>query len=291
MGKMKNDMATKEFNDGRVFLQPSIKQRQLSVQIRFDEILKETGFANDNCEGTYRSNVIEAHCLLTCSVMRKLARLNNCIFDLVGILMNSEQASGSVWASFKKGDWCAYTSLYNTYYKPLNNYGYKFTKDVSLIEDCIHDLFVKLWNSKANLGEPASVKNYLYKSLRGILLRKLKSNARFRLMESEDDYLNFEVSYDNQLITKEQEVELNRAIQKALSQLPARQREIVYLRFYEGFSYEEIAEVMSISFKSVYKLWYKVQDKLKKSLELVNVLIVSIILSKLGEIHSHRISD
>jgi len=85
--------------------------------------------------------------------------------------MDYEQASHSEWNSFKQGDWDAYAKLYNRYYSSLNNYGYKFTRDVSLIEDTIHDLFVKLWNSKANLGNPESVKNYLYKSMRGILFR------------------------------------------------------------------------------------------------------------------------
>ena len=68
----------------------------------------------------------------------------------------------TVWNSFKKGNWIAYSQLYDDHYRALNNYGYKFTKDVSLIEDAIHDLFVKLWTNRATLTEaPASIRNYL----------------------------------------------------------------------------------------------------------------------------------
>jgi DNA-directed RNA polymerase specialized sigma24 family protein len=70
------------------------------------------------------------------------------------------------WNAFKQGDWNAYTSLYEEFYKPLNNYGAKFTGDADLVQDAIHDLFVQLWTSRNNLGAPASVKNYLFKSLR-----------------------------------------------------------------------------------------------------------------------------
>src|SRR5215213_1533307 len=84
-----------------------------------------------------------------------------------------------MWNSFKKGDYDAYTQLYNGYYKLLNNYGYKFTRDVSLIEDAIHDLFIKLWANRNNLGSPLSVKNDLYKSMRSVLFRKMQLQSRF----------------------------------------------------------------------------------------------------------------
>ena len=188
--------------------------------------------------------------------------------------MEHEQADDTVWESFKKGDWKSYTKLYDDHYRSLNNYGYKFTRDVSLIEDCIHDLFVKLWNNRANLGTPVSIRHYLYKALRGILFRKIKSHARFTIIQDDDPAFDVEVSYDSKLIIKEEEQELQHVIQKALHELPARQREIVFLRFYEGLSYEEIAEVMSIHVSSVYKLWYKVLEKLKSSLAHLGGIIV-----------------
>lgn len=182
--------------------------------------------------------------------------------------MSGDKSYERIWESFKQGDWNAYTAIYNDFYKLLNNYGYKFTRDVSVIEDAIQDLFVKLWNNKTSLGNPHSVKNYLFKSLRGILFRKIKSHSRFMILSGDDDYaFTFEISYDHQLIAEEEYRSLQQTIQNALRELPARQQEIVYLRFYEGLSYEEIAEVMEIHINSVYKLWYKVLDSLQTSLK------------------------
>jgi RNA polymerase sigma factor (sigma-70 family) len=171
-----------------------------------------------------------------------------------------------IWNSFKRGDWDAYTRLYDSYYKALNNYGYKFTGNVSLIEDAIHDLFVTLWTSRKTLGEPASVRNYLYKAFRNTLFRKLKSASRFTILDAADYHYTFDVAYEDVLIVEEEEKILQQTIKDIVQKLPARQQEIVYLRFYEGLLYEEIAEVMSIEIQSVYKLWYKTVENLKQAM-------------------------
>src|SRR5258706_15562895 len=102
----------------------------------------------------------------------------------------------NTWGAFKKGDWNAYTALYNEHFGLLNNYGYKFTRDASLIEDSVHDLFVRLWATRQNLGDPVSVKNYLFKSLRHILLRKIKKTTLFS-ERLDQDYYAFQVSYSH----------------------------------------------------------------------------------------------
>lgn len=190
--------------------------------------------------------------------------------------MDYELASQSEWNSFKQGDWDAYAKMYNRYYPLLNNYGYKFSRDVNLIQDAIHDLFVKLWNNKANLGQPASVKNYLYKSMRSILFPRLKSQSKFTLMPEDDYSFSFEISADSKLILEEEEQQLQRNIKEILAKLPGRQQEIVYLRFYEGLSYEEAAEVMEITVASAYKVWYKAMENLKGELQnLIHSVLIS----------------
>jgi DNA-directed RNA polymerase specialized sigma24 family protein len=85
--------------------------------------------------------------------------------------------------------------LYNEYYRTQNNYGYKFTRNGTLIEDAIHDLFVRLWTSRENLGTPVSVKNYLYKSLLNTLMRKIQSENKYTAIADTDYPSVFEVIY------------------------------------------------------------------------------------------------
>jgi len=185
----------------------------------------------------------------------------------------------NVWNSFKNGNWISYSQLYDEHYRALNNYGYKFTKDVSLIEDAIHDLFVKLWTNRSTLGNtPPSVRNYLYKALRNILFRKIKAQSRFSSLENDDYDYTFEVACDNLLIEDEEEKLLRNTIKDILEKLPARQKEIVYLRFYEGLSYEDVAEVMAIDIHSVYKLWYKAMEGLKDSMHYLLSWIICVVI-------------
>lgn len=177
----------------------------------------------------------------------------------------SHSNNSVIWDSFKKGDWDAYTALYNEHFALLNNYGYKFTRDVSLIEDSVHDLFVRLWATRQNLGNPVSVRNYLFKSLRHILLRKMQKKARLseRLRE---EYYQFQVSFVQHPPASMEDKELQQQVRCIIDGLPARQQEIIYLRFYEGLSYDEIADIMSISVSSTYKLLYKALNNLQASM-------------------------
>jgi len=195
----------------------------------------------------------------------------------------------ATWLAFKEGNWDAYTQLYNDHFKVLNNYGYKFTRDVNIIEDAIHDLFIKLWTNRATLGTPASVKNYLYKSLRGIIFRKMQGQSRFVDLESETDYnFSFEISFDHQIIANEEERELQHKIKTVVKTLPARQQEIIYLRFYEGLGYEEISDIMEININSTYKLLYKAFNNLQGALKTSKLVIVIGLYGCLGtHIHSN----
>ena len=190
---------------------------------------------------------------------------------------NKQEQHTILWNAFKRGDWEAYTSLYHAYYRLLNNYGYKFTKDVNLIEDAIHDLFVTLWANRDNLGNPLSVKNYLYKSIRNILFRKIKTESRFFDLQEDSESIPFEVSYDHQLILNEEEKSLQQTIKGVLHKLPARQQEIIYLRFYDGLSYEEIADIMCINVSSTYKLLYKALENLQQSLTCASIGVLEIL--------------
>jgi len=185
------------------------------------------------------------------------------------------ETSSADWNSFKEGNWSAYNLLYKAHFKILNNYGYKFTKDISLIEDSVHDLFVNLWTKRTQLGNPVSVKNYLYKALRNIIFRKIKTQTRFVNVDHDADYpFHFEVSFDHQFIKTESERVMQEQMKNMILTLPPRQREIIFLRFYEGMGYEEIADIMNLNANSTYKLLYKALNKLQDHFKMKDVLLL-----------------
>jgi RNA polymerase sigma factor (sigma-70 family) len=171
-----------------------------------------------------------------------------------------------LWASYRKGDEKSFESLYDTYYGQLINYGARFTTDINLIEESIQDLYIKLWNKRSSVKDTPSVKYYLYKAFRRILIRKIKYTPAIILSSTlTDDKLNFsfELSPEALLMSKERLIKIQAQLQEALSGMTNRQREIIYLKFYEDISYEEISKMMNITVKGTYKLIYRALEALK----------------------------
>ena len=168
-----------------------------------------------------------------------------------------------LWGDFRNGDKDAYEFMYRKFAPLLYNYGYKITLNRALTQDCIQDLFMTLLTNKAKLGATTSIKFYLYKSLRRDLMRAIKSDHRFVNQSDQDDYVfNVVFSYESELIEEQMSAERSASLNRALENLPPRQKEVIFLRFYENLSFEEIAEVMSIEQTSVYKIIYKAIDNL-----------------------------
>ncbi len=167
-----------------------------------------------------------------------------------------------IWTQFQHGSVDAYTELYNSFASPLYSYGMKFTKDVTIVEDSIHDLFCTLWTSRERLSQPSSVKNYLFKSFRNCILRKLSSPVSLVDDDQKLDF-RFELAIDEKLIQNEDLLYIKCQIAQALEKLTSRQREIVYYRFYQNLEFDEIADIMNMQVRAAYKLTSRALETLR----------------------------
>lgn len=186
-----------------------------------------------------------------------------------------------IWDGFRSGDESALQIIFDRYYTPLFNYGHKFTQDDHIIEDALQDLFVKLWKQRESINATESVKNYLYKSFRRVLLRMLDVQQRkysFLVLDQWID-LDQELAYDQTMISRERLEKIRINLGHALEKMTPRQREIIHLRYYEEMEYEEIAVLMQISVSSTYKLVYKAIDVLRNYLSKTDLLILTAVIS------------
>ncbi len=178
----------------------------------------------------------------------------------------------TLWKKFKRGNQFAFSTLYQHYYPPLYFYALKTTRDQETAQECLQELFVTLWQSRTRLGDVASVKPYLFKSLRGILHRQITSQRMHSPLVS-DERCAMIFSQEDFMIQQEEDVYRQATLTKVLNALPARQREAVYLKYYEGLSYPQIAEVLQINYQSVVNLIYQAFQQLKKQPQLQNLCV------------------
>lgn len=184
----------------------------------------------------------------------------------------------ALWNAFRAGDRAALDAVYQQHVKPLYNYGFKLTQDKDLVEDGIQDIFVELWEKRERLGSTDSIQFYLFKVLRRTLLRRLAQNQRQSASPFVLENVLSEDSFEVRLIAEQSTTRTNSILQKALDRLSSRQREVIFLRFYDELTFEEIALTMDIDVKSVYKLTYKALDSLKKKISLRKILITNALL-------------
>ena len=180
-----------------------------------------------------------------------------------------------VWAMFREGDDRSMNLLLLRYFRPLLHYGSKFTNDRLLVEDVIQDLFLGFLEKREFLSSPACLKNYLFKCLRNNLVRAIKQNTKaFSIHENEDIFTDLE-NIEEVLVATDESEEISMKLNRHFLSLTKRQKEALFLRYYENRSNDEIAEIMEINKQSVSNLLLKSLAILRENW--VHVLILLLI--------------
>lgn len=161
-----------------------------------------------------------------------------------------------LWREMLTGNVTAYEHLIDRTYDLLFHYGTKFNGDRELIKDCIQDVFLGVWEKREALNPEIPPKPYLLASLRR-RLHRLASRLRMDCMDyynESDVVFDLEFSAEYQLIESENDRLLASRMTEMLNELPKRQKEAVFLRFYNDLERDEIAMVMDIQPQSVSNL-------------------------------------
>ncbi len=180
---------------------------------------------------------------------------------------NSQLDDKALWQSVRKGNDLAFSNLYQRFSNLLFNYGMHFCYNRELVKDCIQELFTTIWNRREALSEIDSVKYYLFKSFRNLLVQHI-SNDRKRFVDFNDSY-EFEesdFSIESSIIIEEYLNENKQKIATALFKISKRQREIVILKYFNDLSYAEISSLMDLTPASAHNL-------LSKALQCLRVVI------------------
>lgn len=170
-----------------------------------------------------------------------------------------------LWKQFKNGDENAFVTLFKNYYTGLYHYGCKITGNKEMVEDCIQELFLEIWrtNGKAKI---ISLKAYFFTAFKFKLIRLLKHQHKQNLLSSGTAEKEFELSHENFLIDKELNFAKSHKILDALQELSPRQKEVIYLKFYQNLRYEEVSEIMQINYQATRNLLYQSVKVLKRIL-------------------------
>ncbi|HEX8020098.1 RNA polymerase sigma factor [Mucilaginibacter sp.] len=143
------------------------------------------------------------------------------------------------------GNEAAYNELYSRYAVPINRFMQKYLHAGVLSEDATHDVFIKIWNKREQLGNVQSFKSYLFTIARNLALDHLKLAFRTETAISQisatiAEYRN---TIEEERLTKEYLL----FVENALASLPERSREVFALCREQGKTYDEAAKQLGVS--------------------------------------------
>jgi len=174
-----------------------------------------------------------------------------------------------IWKAFNRGDEFAFNYIYRVYVTELFKYGCQITKDQSLIQDCIQNIFIDLRRKRGDLSEVQSIKAYLFKILYRELIRKsnkIKESTHLDYERVREQFI-IEFSHESKIIQLENQEEKSHQIKVALNKLTCRQRQAILLLYEEGMTYKEISIAMDLNeVKSARKVIYRALATLKSLL-------------------------
>ncbi len=160
----------------------------------------------------------------------------------------NEQAR-HLWQAITHGKPEALEELFKSHYAALFDYGIRLCGQEELVKDSIQEIFAYIWEKRAKLSLPHSVKAYLLVSLRRVVLKTIETRARHEVAHKEFGNLENQQAFssENLMIYAEMARAEQRRLKQAFERIPVRMREALYMKTYDGLTYREIAQIMGIS--------------------------------------------
>lgn len=172
----------------------------------------------------------------------------------------------SVLVLCKRGNQLAQVEVYKRYNRAMYNVALRIVKDSALAEDCMQESFIAAFNHLDSFEGKASFGAWLKRIVVNNSLVAYKKNKRFVPINEtvmadmeHDDVEGIACDTVNSLDTKQ--------VMRCLRQLHGNYEEILSLHFIEGYDYEEICEILNISYANCRTLMSRAKESLRKKLK------------------------
>jgi RNA polymerase sigma-70 factor (ECF subfamily) len=164
--------------------------------------------------------------------------------------MNAQEITdGLIARALQEGRQDAFEMIFKEWYTPLCRFACSLLDDPDESEEVVQNVFVLLWEKRAEVSIEISVKAYIYRAVRNGCLNVLKHRkVRMNHVREVKHYTPGQsLPASAGVLTSELEL----AIERALDSLPTQCRQVFELSRKEGLKYAEIARDLGISVKTV----------------------------------------
>jgi RNA polymerase sigma-70 factor, ECF subfamily len=164
----------------------------------------------------------------------------------------------------RQGDVKQFESLFRSSYVSLVRYARTLIKDQDSAEEIVQDLFYRIWKDKEKIQIESSLNGYLFRSVHNKCLHYIEHN---RVIEKHAEEMSYRIAEEaespSDILNYK---ELQARVARILEKLPERCGKIFYMSRFEGLKYNEIAEILSVSVKTVEANMGKALKEFRKEL-------------------------
>jgi RNA polymerase sigma-70 factor (ECF subfamily) len=178
-------------------------------------------------------------------------------------MINNSERDIYLFEEIKNSSQKAFEELFNLYYQDLCRFSKCIINNTACAEEVVADVFANIWIKRKKITINKSVKSYLFQSTKNTTISYLRKHKNF-YEPFDEELLNIserDALPDKDLIKTETDIKLN----KLLNLIPQKSREVFILHRLTGLKYNDIAETLDISVKTVEKHMTKSLKLLKEN--------------------------
>jgi RNA polymerase sigma-70 factor (ECF subfamily) len=172
-----------------------------------------------------------------------------------------------IFRRIKEGDRLTFQQFFETHYKEMVNYCYKITRNEVISEEVVQEIFINLWERREIIELKSALTSYLYSAIKKRSINYLKNELPKQQSQVDTETLEGMQDTAASLDDTDDTDKLEEFITNAVNNLPEKCREIFILSRYAGLTYQEIADELEISTKTVENQITIALRKLRISLE------------------------
>jgi len=172
--------------------------------------------------------------------------------------------------SIKNGDLSAFETFFRKHYSEVVRYSHRFVRDTLIAEEIAQEVFTYIWEKRTTINIQSSLASYLFQAAKNRSINYLK--LELPKIQSQTDISEIDIGSTSES-EEEKSALIEKLVKKAIDSLPTKCKEIFVLSRSEGLTYDEIAEELDLSKKTVENQMgialKKLRERLKPVIEYV----------------------
>ncbi len=164
------------------------------------------------------------------------------------------------------GDAEAFGALVDRYEQKLLRYGTKFLARSEDIEDIVQDVFLSAYRSIQGFDVSLRFSPWIYRIAHNAFVNALRKREREPIFLDFDTLLSHE-THDDSHVSEQERREVREMLDRGLTRLPPKYREVLVLHYFEDMAYKDIADVLHVPLGTVSVRIRRAKEMLKQQLQ------------------------